>query len=144
MPSIPIASHSFDLSHAGYSESKPGLAAFGCLMLTVCTGAHLVPRSQLNAHTLSCPLTQATVQATLALLPLDAVIAAYKSNPRSAEAVRYTRYANEALTAAVFTILIAGSIGTLLIRIFAPLLLDRVSLRDCVPNLLITGFALLL
>ena len=104
-----------------------------------------MPRSYslLNQTDLLC-LMQATVQATLALLPLDAVIAAYKSNPRSAEAVRYTRYANEALTAAVFTILIAGSIGTLLIRIFAPLLLDRVSLRDCVPNLLITGFALLL
>lgn len=66
------------------------------------------------------------MQAALALSPLDAVIAAYKSAPKSAEALRYTRYANETLTAAVFCILIDASIGTLLIRLFAPALLQRV------------------
>ena len=70
---------------------------------------------------------QATVQAALALSPLDAVIAAYKRTPKSAEALRYTQYANETLTTAVFCILISASIGTLLIRLFGPVLLERVS-----------------
>ncbi|DBB09325.1 TPA: hypothetical protein ACH3X3_007904 [Trebouxia sp. C0006] len=68
---------------------------------------------------------KATVQAALALSPLDAVIAAYKSAPKSAQALRYTQYANETLTTAIFCILIDASIGTLLIRAFAPALLQR-------------------
>ena len=48
------------------------------------------------------------------------------------EARRYTEFATDALTIAVFEILIAGTLGTLLIRFFAPLLLDKVwhLLRD--------------
>lgn len=72
-------------------------------------------------------LLQATVQAALALSPLDAVLAAYKNNLKTPEVVRYVQWANETLTTAVFCILIAGSVGTLLIRIFAPVLLERVS-----------------
>ncbi len=69
---------------------------------------------------------QATVQAALALSPQDAVTAAYQSNLQSIEARRYSGFATEALTIAVFEILIAGTLGTLLIRFFAPKLLDRV------------------
>ena len=76
-------------------------------------------------------MSQATVQAALALSPLDAVIAAYKSAPKSAQALRYTQYANETLTTAIFCILIDASIGTLLIRAFAPALLQRVSPCCC-------------
>lgn len=67
---------------------------------------------------------QATVQAALALSPRDAVNAAYQAN--SVEGVRYGGYATDALTIAVFEILIAGTLGTLLIRFFAPRLLDKV------------------
>lgn len=67
---------------------------------------------------------QATVQAALALSPRDAVNAAYQ--PKSAEGIRYGGYATDALTIAVFEILIAGTLGTLLIRFFAPKLLDKV------------------
>ncbi|KAL3133331.1 hypothetical protein ABBQ38_007206 [Trebouxia sp. C0009 RCD-2024] len=66
---------------------------------------------------------KATVQAALALSPRDAVNAAYQ--PKSAEGIRYGGYATDALTIAVFEILIAGTLGTLLIRFFAPKLLDK-------------------
>lgn len=67
------------------------------------------------------------MQAALALSPRDAVNAAYGSASVTPEAVQYREWANEALTVAVFEILIAGTIGTLLIRLFAPQLLARVS-----------------
>lgn len=72
------------------------------------------------------------MQAALALSPGDAVKAAYSANPTGDEARRYTEFATDALTIAVFEILIAGTLGTLLIRFFAPLLLDKVRhlLRD--------------
>ena len=70
---------------------------------------------------------QATVQAALALSPRDAVNAAY--SPSSEQGIRYGGYATEALTIAVFEILIAGTLGTLLIRFFAPKLLDKVKHR---------------
>lgn len=69
---------------------------------------------------------QATVQATLALLPLDQVNALIpKNSPRYAQ---YHSYANDALVIAVFTILICGSLGTILIRWFSPFLLTKVNL----------------
>ena len=71
---------------------------------------------------------QATVQAALALLPRDQVAAVYGSRPTTEQGQRYVEYAQNCLTAAVFAILICGSIGTLLIRIFAPVLLQKVSL----------------
>lgn len=74
-------------------------------------------------------LMQATVQAALALLPRDAVIAVYGKTPTTDQGRRYAEYAQNVLTTAVFCILICGSIGTLLIRIFAPVLLQRVSLQ---------------
>lgn len=66
------------------------------------------------------------MQAALALSPGDAVKAAYSADPMGEEARRYTGFATEALTIAVFEILIAGTLGTLLIRFFAPLLLEKV------------------
>ena len=80
---------------------------------------------------LSCLCLQATVQATLALLPLDQVNALIpKNDPRYA---KYHSYAEDALVIAVFTILIAGGIGTILIRWFSPFLLIKVSFR-CRPT----------
>ena len=70
---------------------------------------------------------QATVQAALALLPRDQVAAVYGSRPTTEQGQRYTEYAQNCLTTAVFAILICGSLGTLLIRIFAPVLLQKVS-----------------
>ena len=79
-----------------------------------------------NATETSVPVrAQATVQA--ALSPRDAVNGAYGAASTSAEAVQYREWANETLTIAVFEILIAATIGTLLIRISAPKLLARVS-----------------
>ena len=72
-----------------------------------------------------CVCLQATVQAALALAPRDAVTAAYQPDP---EATPYYDFATEALTIAVFEILIAGTLGTLLIRLTAPRLLDKVQL----------------
>lgn len=85
---------------------------------------------------------QATVQAALALSPRDAVTAAYPAG--SNEAVRYGAFATEALTIAVFEILIAGTLGTLLIRFFAPKLLDKVTLLlhgHVVPQRMLLCFA---
>lgn len=67
---------------------------------------------------------QATVQATLANLPLDAVAAAFPvGDPRRAQ---YEQWAEDALVTAVFCILLCATFGTLAIRYFAPLLLVRV------------------
>ena len=66
------------------------------------------------------------MQAALALSPGDAVKAAYSAKPMGDDAVRYKEFATDALTIAVFEILIAGTLGTLLIRFFAPLLLEKV------------------
>ena len=82
--------------------------------------------SYTTAATSRAACVQATVQAALALSPGDAVKAAYSTNPTGDEARRYTGFATEALTIAVFEILIAGTLGTLLIRFFAPLLLEKV------------------
>ena len=67
------------------------------------------------------------MQAALALLPRDAVVAVYGSSPTTEQGRRYAQYAQDVLTTAVFCILICGSIGTLLIRIFAPVLLQKVT-----------------
>ena len=73
---------------------------------------------------------QATVQATLANLPLDAVASAFPaSDPRRAQ---YEQWAEDALVTAVFCILLCAAIGTLAIRYFAPLLLTRV--RSAAPH----------
>lgn len=74
------------------------------------------------------------MQAALALSPGDAVKAAYSANPTGDEARRYTGFATEALTIAVFEILIAGTLGTLLIRLFAPLLLKKVQHAQILPE----------
>ena len=101
--------------------------------LAACSGALMVSTVKtydgIGRHVAVCVL-QATVQAALALSPLDAVMSRYKSNLQDDEAVRYIGWANETLTTAVFCIIIAGSLGTLLIRIFSPMLLDQVSLRN--------------
>ena len=66
------------------------------------------------------------MQAALALSAADAVAAAYQADPTGDEAIRYSGFATVALTIAVFEILIAGTLGTLLIRFSAPLLLEKV------------------
>ena len=67
---------------------------------------------------------QATVQATLANLPMDQVQSAYKpTDPGYAENMRW---AEEALVTAVFCIIICGAWGTLSIRYLAPFLLEKV------------------
>ncbi len=69
-------------------------------------------------------LMQATVQATLANLPMDQVQSAYKpTDPAYAENMRW---AEEALVTAVFCIIICGAWGTLSIRYLAPFLLQKV------------------
>ncbi|KAK9810538.1 hypothetical protein WJX72_012364 [[Myrmecia] bisecta] len=66
---------------------------------------------------------KATVQAALAASPMDAVVAAYK--PGTPEYVEYHKWAEDALTIAVFCILICGSIGTILIKWLSPYLLEQ-------------------
>ena len=68
------------------------------------------------------------MQAALALSPRDQVNAVYGATSTNPEAVQYREWAQETLTVAVFEILIASTIGTLLIRLFAPKLLARVSI----------------
>ena len=71
---------------------------------------------------------QATVQATLANLPMDQVQSAYvPTDPAYAENMRW---AEEALVTAVFCIIICGAWGTLSIRYLAPFLLQKVR-RQC-------------
>ena len=66
---------------------------------------------------------QATVQATLANLPIDQVQSAYKpTDPGYAENMRW---AEECLVTAVFCIIICGAWGTLSIRYLAPFLLEK-------------------
>ena len=96
-------------------------------------------------HDASCPsasplcVVQATVQATLANLPMDQVQSAYApTDPAYAENMRW---AEEALVTAVFCIIICGAWGTLSIRYLAPFLLQKVQQqpfwllmsRPCVP-----------
>lgn len=85
-----------------------------CIITTVCSNMGC------------CLCVQATVQAALALSAADAVAAAYRADPTGDEAIRYSGFATVALTIAVFEILIAGTLGTLLIRFSAPLLLEKV------------------
>ena len=68
---------------------------------------------------------QATVQAALAASPMDAVRAAYPGPP-TPESRRYAQFAEDALVTAVFCIVICSAVGTLLIRWFAPVLLEHV------------------
>jgi hypothetical protein len=70
---------------------------------------------------LRIPWRQATVQAALGQLPLDAVEKAYPvGNPNRA---KYVRWGQDALTTSVFEIIISGTLGSLLIRWLSPLLL---------------------
>ena len=78
-----------------------------------------------RSHTLTSALVQATVQAALALSPLDAVRLAYP-NRNAPGAAQYYEWANEVVTIAIFCILICATVGTLLIRISAPQLLVKV------------------
>lgn len=66
---------------------------------------------------------KATVQATLAALPLDQVNARIPKN--SPEYAENARWAEDALVTAIFCILICGTVGTISIRWLAPYLLDK-------------------
>lgn len=64
------------------------------------------------------------MQAALASLPLDAVTIAYPvGSPLHAQ---YRQWGEDALTTAVFEILISGTLGCLLVRWFSPVLLQQV------------------
>ncbi|CAK0757076.1 hypothetical protein CVIRNUC_002510 [Coccomyxa viridis] len=66
---------------------------------------------------------KATVQATLANLPMDQVQSTYsKSDPAYADNMRW---AEDALVTAVFCIIICGAWGTLSIRYLSPFLLEK-------------------
>ena len=68
--------------------------------------------------------SQATVQAALASLPLEAVNKAYPvGSPNYAQ---YHQWATDALTVAVFEVIISGTLGCLLVRWLSPLLLTQV------------------
>lgn len=68
-------------------------------------------------------IPKATVQAALASLPLDAVTIAYPvGSPLHAQ---YRQWGEDALTTAVFEILISGTLGCLLVRWFSPVLLQQ-------------------
>lgn len=79
-----------------------------------------------HSQTWTVALLQATVQAALALSPLDAVQLAYP-NKNAPGAAQYYEWAHEVVTIAIFCILICATVGTLLIRISAPQLLEKVS-----------------
>ena len=80
---------------------------------------------------------QATVQAALAASPMDAVNIAYPDAldsrgvpvPRTPESARYHQFAEDALVTGVFCIVICSAVGTLLIRWFAPVLLEHARAR---------------
>ena len=78
-----------------------------------------------SLHAESHPAMQATVQATLANLPMDQVQSTYsKSDPAYADNLRW---AEDALVTAVFCIIICGAWGTLSIRYLSPFLLEKAS-----------------
>ena len=94
--------------------------------------ARLTSPLQVSTATYDCaPLStvadtsiQATVQATLANLPMDQVQSTYATtDPAYAENMRW---AEDALVTAVFCIIICGAWGTLSIRYLAPFLLQKV------------------
>ena len=64
------------------------------------------------------------MQAALGGLPMDAVNRAYPiGTPKHTQ---YAGYAQDALTTAVFEIIISGTLGSLMVRWLSPLLLKRV------------------
>ena len=63
------------------------------------------------------------MQAALASLPLEAVNRAYP--PGSPNYVQYHQWATDALTVAVFEVIISGTLGCLLVRWLSPLLLTQ-------------------
>lgn len=69
---------------------------------------------------------QATVQGALGQLPADAVARAYPVGSPNHD--RYTQYGTDALTTAVFEIIISGTLGSLMVRWLSPLLLKPVRL----------------
>lgn len=78
------------------------------------------------------PAMQATVQATLANLPMDQVQSTYsKSDPAYADNMRW---AEDALVTAVFCIIICGAWGTLSIRYLSPFLLEKACSLDQTPS----------
>ena len=77
------------------------------------------------------------MQAALAASPMDAVRAAYPGPP-TPESLRYTQFAEDALVTAVFCIVICSAVGTLLIRWFAPVLLEHVRPPRAAPRQCIT------
>ena len=79
-----------------------------------------------RSQMLTYALVQATVQAALALSPLDAVQLAFPDK-HAPGAAQYYEWAHEVVTIAIFCILICATVGTLLIRISAPHLLVKVS-----------------
>lgn len=66
------------------------------------------------------------MQAALGQLPSDAVARAYPVGSPNHD--RYTQYGTDALTTAVFEIIISGTLGSLMVRWLSPLLLKAVRL----------------
>ncbi len=64
------------------------------------------------------------MQAALASLPLEAVTKAYPVG--SPQYAQYHTWATDALTTAVFEVIISGTLGCLLVRWLSPLLLPQV------------------
>jgi hypothetical protein len=75
-------------------------------------------------------IPKATVQAALGALPADAVARAYP--PGSPNHEEYTQWGQDALTTAVFEIIISGTLGCLLVRWLTPFLL-KTSPEEDVP-----------
>ena len=69
------------------------------------------------------------MQAALASLPLEAVSKAYP--PGSPNYAQYHQWATDALTVAVFEVIISGTLGCLLVRWLSPLLLTQVGAVGC-------------
>ncbi|BDA43853.1 Sodium/hydrogen exchanger 9B2 [Coccomyxa sp. Obi] len=80
---------------------------------------------------------KATVQATLANLPLDQVNAVYA--PTDPQYKEYANWAEETLVTAVFCIIICGAFGTMAIRYLAPLLLEQAPAEDDPTAAIVTG-----
>ena len=64
------------------------------------------------------------MQAALGQLPSDAVARAYPVGSPNHD--RYTQWGTDALTTAVFEIIISGTLGSLMVRWLSPLLLKPV------------------
>ena len=78
------------------------------------------------------------MQAALASLPLEAVNKAYP--PGSPNYAQYHQWATDALTVAVFEVIISGTLGCLLVRWLSPLLLSQVHAAGYKKSFASAGF----